>query len=207
MCDKKHFIFSVFACKYYQLKKMNIRKLAVRYFAYLVLVAIYLGYFLFYSSFSQPCHISMCAMWASSDVRCRFLEHFFLGLFCFGSGAAGLAPPGRSALASVACEQALLFGRARRARENARARGPSRLRRSLARSRETRFARPNRRVCSQAMAPVPELHVSSFKHATWLNFADFCSSGDFVSDIDVLLVLWKTIRLILFIDDSLRVER
>ena len=167
MCDKKHFIFSVFACKYYQLKKMNIRKLAVRYFACLVLVAIYLGYFLFYSSFSQPCHISM-------------------------------APPGRSALASVACEQALLFGRAR---------GPSRLRRSLARSRETRFARPNRRVCSQAMAPVPELHVSSFKHATWLNFAEFCSSGDFVCDIDVLLVLWKTIRLILFIDDSLRVER
>ena len=94
-----------------------------------------------------------------------------------------------------------------RARENARARGPSRLRRSLARSRETRFARPNRRICSQAMAPVPELHVSSFKHATWLNFADFCSSGDFVCDIDVLLVLWKTIRLILFIDDSLRVER
>ena len=33
----------------------------------------------------------------------------------------------------LACEQALLFGRA-----------------SLARSRETRFARPNRRVCSQA---------------------------------------------------------
>ena len=146
VCDKKHFIFSVFACKYYQLKKMNIRKLAVRYFACLVLVAIYLGYFLFYSSFSQPCHISMCAMWASSDVRCRFLEHFFLGLFCFGSGAAGLAPPGRSALASV-----------------------------------------------------PELHVSSLRHTTWLNFADFCSSGDFfayrnllstiVCDIAVLLVL------------------
>ena len=81
---------------------------------------IHLGCVLFYSSFSQPCHISMCAMWASSDVRCRFLEHFFLGLSCFGSGPAGLAPPGRSALASV-----------------------------------------------------PELHVSSFRHATWLNFADF----------------------------------
>ena len=81
---------------------------------------IHLGCVLFYSSFSQPCHISMCAMWAPSDVRCRFLEHFFLGLSCFGSGAAGLSPPGRSALASV-----------------------------------------------------PELHVSSFRHATWLNFADF----------------------------------
>ena len=87
------------------------------------------------------------SMWASSDVRCRFLEHFFLGLSCFGSGGAGLAPPaGRSALASV-----------------------------------------------------PELHVSSFRHATWLNFADFCSTGDFfayrillstiVCDIAVLLVL------------------
>ena len=40
-------------------------------------------------------------MWASSDVRCRFLEHFFLALSCFGSGGAGLASPGRSASASV----------------------------------------------------------------------------------------------------------
>ena len=32
-----------------------------------------------------------------------------------------------------------------------RERGPSRLRRSLARSRETRFASPNRRACSQAI--------------------------------------------------------
>ena len=36
----------------------------------------------------------------------------------------------------IACEQALLFGQAER--------------RSLARSRETRFTRPNRRACSQA---------------------------------------------------------
>ena len=99
---------------------MNKRKLAVQYFACLVLVAIYLNYVLFYSSFLQPCHIFMCAMWASSDVRCCFLEHFFLGLSCFGSGGAGLASPGRSALASV-----------------------------------------------------PEPHVSSFRHATWLNFAVF----------------------------------
>ena len=118
----------------------------------------------------------MCAMWASYDVRCRYLEHFFLGLSCFGSGGAGLASPGRSALASV-----------------------------------------------------PELHVSSFRHASWLNFAGFRSSGDFfeygillstmVCDIAVLLVLvvavsclafwrfWKTIRVILFMDDSLGVER
>ena len=129
---------------------MNKRKLAVQYFACLVLVAIYLNYVLFYSSFSQPCHIFMCAMWASSDVRCCFLEHFFLGLSCFGSGGAGLASPGRSALASV-----------------------------------------------------PEPHVSSFRHATWLNFADFCSSGDFfayrillstiVCVIAVLLVLVVTV--------------
>ena len=46
----------------------------------------------------------------------------------------------------VACEQALLFGRAKRvSRERARGRGPS-----LARSRE---ARPNRRACSQAKDP------------------------------------------------------
>ena len=74
---------------------MNKRKSAVQYFACLVLVAIHLGCVLFYSSFSQPCQISM---WAYSDVCCRFLEHFFLGLFCFGSGGVGLASPGRSCL-------------------------------------------------------------------------------------------------------------
>ena len=50
----------------------------------------------------------------------------------------------------LAWEQALLFGRAKRvSRERARL-CPPRLRRSLGRSRETRFARPNRRACSQA---------------------------------------------------------
>ena len=43
----------------------------------------------------------MCPLWASSDVRCRFLEHFFLALSCFGSGGGGLASTGRSASASV----------------------------------------------------------------------------------------------------------
>ena len=43
----------------------------------------------------------MCAMWASSDVRCHFMEHFFLGSSCFGSGGAGLASLRRSASASV----------------------------------------------------------------------------------------------------------
>ena len=46
------------------------------------------------------------------------------------------------------------LGKRREPRENARARGPRkgplRLRCSLARSRETRFTRPNRRACSQA---------------------------------------------------------
>jgi len=118
-------------------------------------------------------HVSMCAMWASCDVRCRYLEHFFSGLSCFCSGGAGLASPGRSALASV-----------------------------------------------------PELHVSSFRHASWLNFTGFRSSGDLfayrillstiICDIAVLLVLivavsclafwrfWETIRVTLFIDDSVR---
>ena len=80
-----------------------------------------------------------------------------------------------------------------------------------------------------ALASFPELHVSSFRHAAWLNFVDFRSSGAFfaycillstiVCDIAVLLVLvvavsclafwrfWETIRVILYIDDSLRVER
>ena len=105
---KNHFIFSVFAYKYYQLKKMNKRKLAVQYFACLVLVATVAIEFI-YDAFYFTCrfeftafpHIAMCAMWASSDVRCRFLEHFFLALSCFGSGGTGLASPGRSASASV----------------------------------------------------------------------------------------------------------
>ena len=40
-------------------------------------------------------------MWAYSDVRCRFLEHFFLALSCFGSEGGGLASTGRSVSASV----------------------------------------------------------------------------------------------------------
>ena len=48
----------------------------------------------------------------------------------------------------VACEQALLAKRSE-PRENARATG-----RSLARSRETRFTRPNRTACSQAKSLV-----------------------------------------------------
>ena len=98
----------------------------------------------------------MCAMWASSDVRCRFLEHFFLALSCFGSGGTGLASPGRSALASV---------------------------------------------------PEP----CSSRHAAWLHFADFCSSGDWVSNpvfhnipwhrrlaCTCTWRFWETIRVILF---------
>ena len=53
---------------------------------------------------------------------------------------------------ALACEQALLFGRVKRAseRQSLEGLGPS-----LARSREARFACPNRRACSQATcAPV-----------------------------------------------------
>ena len=109
----------------------------------------------------------MFTMWAFSYVRCRFVEHFFLALSCFGSGGAGLASPGRSA---------------------------------------------------SALVPEPRLS----RHAAWLHFADFCSSGDLhcVSHpvfhnslwhiIAVLLELvvavsclvfwkfWETIRVILF---------
>ena len=75
---------------------------------------------------------------------------------------------------------------------------------------------PGRSALAQA---VPELHVSSFRHAAWLNFAGFLSSCDFfayhillstiVCDIAVLLLLvvavsclafcrfWETIRVIL----------
>ena len=57
---------------------------------------------------------------------------------CWGAVLANQLPR-----VQLACERALLFGRASRKRANE-------LRRSLARSRETRFARPNRRACSQA---------------------------------------------------------
>ena len=50
---------------------------------------------------------------------------------------------------NIACEQALLFGQAKRASRERASEGP-RLRRSLARSSETRFTRPNGRACSQA---------------------------------------------------------
>ena len=110
-------------------KKRTIgRKLAVHYFA--CRYRIYLGcvlFYLFYFEFTAFPHIAICAMWVSSDVRCRFLEHFFLALSCFGSGGTGLASPRRSASASV---------------------------------------------------PEP----CSSRHAAWLQFADFCSSGDCVSN-------------------------
>ena len=54
----------------------------------------------------------------------------------------------------LACEQALLFGRAKRVlRERASERPRSEGQRK-ARSREARFVRPNRRACSQARKPL-----------------------------------------------------
>ena len=52
-------------------------------------------------------------------------------------------------VALLACEQALLFGRVKRV---SRERASERRSPSLARSREARFACPNRRACSHAMA-------------------------------------------------------
>ena len=60
--------------------------------------------------------------------------------------------------AILACEQALLFGQAKR------------LHRLLARSRETRFTRANRRACSQAMGILPpklSLLLSKFSQKNW----------------------------------------
>ena len=60
----------------------------------------------------------------------------------------------------VACEQALLFGQAK-------------LRRSLARSHETRFTYPNRRACSQASVFVANGYSLSFYwcHITFLKYS------------------------------------
>ena len=83
--------------------------------------------------------------------------------------------PLRIASYPLACKQALLFGQAKRAsRErvsDGRRKGElatislslcaSRLRRSLARSRETRFNRPNRRACSQATHPLGQERVTN----------------------------------------------
>ena len=58
----------------------------------------------------------------------------------------------------LVCEQALLFGQAKR------------LHRSLARSRETRFTCPNSRVCSQATGILPSklsLLLSKFSPKNW----------------------------------------
>ena len=59
----------------------------------------------------------------------------------------------------LACERALLFGQAKRA---SRERASEGLRRSLARSPENRFTRPNRRACLQAMF---EFHVRALKQS------------------------------------------
>ena len=83
--------------------------------------------------------------------------------------------PVRIASHSLACKQALLFGQAKRASRERVSDGPrkgelatislslcsSRLRRSLARSRETRFNRPNRRACSQATHPLGQERVTN----------------------------------------------
>ena len=71
----------------------------------------------------------------------EFREHWLLLILVFSFLIPSL----------LACEQALLFRQAKWASRERASEGPSRLRRSLARSRETRFTRPNRRACSQAI--------------------------------------------------------
>ena len=71
-------------------------------------------------------------------------------------------PPTPPYIRYLACEQALLFGQAKRAsRERTREREASRLRRWLARFRETRFTRPNRRARSRAIRY--SVNVRNFK--------------------------------------------
>ena len=138
LCDKKPLVFSVFAYKYYQLKKINKKKLAVQYFACLVLVAtvaiefIQDAFYFAHHFHSLLPHISLCAMWASCMSAVATWSSFFRFVL-FWLRRCGLASPGRLALESV-----------------------------------------------------PELHVSSFRHAAWLNFAGFGSSGDFFAYLILL---------------------
>ena len=130
-----HFFFSDFADKYYQLKKMNKREIGssiFRMFSPRRYLSRMRSILLIIFTATSPC--VACGPHPTSAVVSW--RKFFLGLSCFGSGGAGSALPGRSALATV-----------------------------------------------------PELHVSSFRHATWLNFADFCSSGDFFAYRTLLSIL------------------
>ena len=137
LCDKKPLVFSVFAYKYYQLKKINKKKLAVQYFACLVLVAtvaiefIQDAFYFAHHFHSLATHLLVRHV-GLLHVRCGYLEQFFRFVL-FWLRRCGLASPGRLALESV-----------------------------------------------------PELHVSSFRHAAWLNFADFGSSGDFFAYLILL---------------------
>ena len=125
LCDKKPFIFRVFAYKYYQLKKANKGKLAVQYFACLVLLAtvaikfIQDAFYFAHHFHSLATHLLVRHV---GLLRCPLSlpGALFLRLLLFSLRRCGVASPGRSALALV-----------------------------------------------------PELHVSSFRHAAWLNFAGF----------------------------------
>ena len=128
--DKKPFIFSVFAYKYYQLKKINKRELAVQYFACLVLVA----------------HVAI-----------EFIQDTFYFAHHFPSLATHLLVRHVDLLRCPLSLPGALF-----------------LRFVLISLRRCGMASP----WSSALASVLELHVSSFRHAAWLNFAGFCSFGD-----------------------------
>ena len=69
-----------------------------------------------------------------------------MSLSCGISAETWLRIPSKRTGEDLACEQDLLFGQAKRASRERASQGPflcpSRLRRSLARSRETRFTRP-----------------------------------------------------------------
>ena len=119
----------MYACMYvcmYQLKKANKRKLAVQYFACLVLVAtaaiefIWNAFYFAHHFHSLATHLLVRYV---PPLRCPLslpAEALFLRMLLFSLRRCGVASPGRSALALV-----------------------------------------------------PELHVSSFRHAAWLNFAGF----------------------------------
>ena len=80
---------------------------------------------------------------------------------------------GAQGVMELACEQALLFGRVKRvSRERAsERRSREGLGRSLTRSREARFACPNRRACSQAI-----MEGTFYNHALGEGWADKMAS-------------------------------
>ena len=159
---KKPFIFSVFAYKYYQLKKMNKRKLAVQYFGR---SRTYLEDCLWLAGkTNSDCHITMVLSLKTMEVqikvglwnkRVRTVQVYWIFR---------MFSPRRYCRCRLVLRCPLSLP------------GALFLRFVLFSLRRCGVACPGRSALAQA---VSELQVSSFRHAAWLNFAGFRSSGDF----------------------------